>query len=338
MNLRHVHDRWTRFSATPRGKRTIKAVRTLVVTLIVGLLIYQLTKIGWQRILGSLPTQPLFYLLVLGMYFLLPVTESLIYGRLWSLHPLQGVWVMIRKRVLNVDVVGYSGEIYLFLWAKGRVAEAPRRIMGVIKDNLIVSSASSLLAAGLLIGGLLAAGVLDLEAILPSPSMIQIGLGVFAAVLLPLAFYRFRRVIFSLSRRLLAFLALAHVSRFLIGYVLQVAAWWVVIPSASFQTWAILLVLFVVINRIPFMPSSDLVFVSAGAGIAPMLDVPLAPVVSMLLVRSAVDRVLNLILFVTSARFDPVADSSQADEELAQSLNEARRGTAEARAAEPSNV
>lgn len=283
----------------------------MFVAAIVGVLIFQLSRIGWSQILSSLPTQPAFYVLVLAMYFLLPATESLIYGRLWSLPPLESLGVMIRKRVLNVDMVGYSGEVYLFLWAKDRVAQAPRAIMGAIKDNLIVSSVSSLFAAALLLGGLLLSGQIPVDA----PSPFYVGLGALAVSFLAVVVYRFRHVIFSLPRRVLAPLTGAHVSRFLLGYVFQIAAWWIVIPTASFQTWATLLVLFVVINRIPFLPSSDLVFVSAGAGITPLLDVPVAPVVGMLLVRSAAERVLNLLFFTSSVWFERQRVSTGEDAE-----------------------
>lgn len=300
MNLHHWHERWTHFAETERGKRLVKTVRAVFVAAIVGVLIYQLSGIGWSRILASLPTHPAFYVLVLAMYFLLPAIESLIYGRLWSLPPLECVGVMIRKRVLNVDVVGYSGEVYLFLWAKDRIAAAPKAIMATIKDNLIVSSVSSLFAAALLIGGLLLTGQIPLKEFVAVPNPYYAGLGALAATFLAIVVYRFRRVIFSLPRKLLIGLTAAHVTRFVLGYVFQVAAWWIVLPTASFQTWAVLLVAFVLINRIPFLPSSDLVFVSAGAGITPLLDVPVAPVVSMLLVRSAADRLLNLLFFTTS--------------------------------------
>ncbi|MEX0821036.1 MAG: hypothetical protein WD021_02730 [Rhodothermales bacterium] len=316
MNVREIRKRWSDFTSTRQGERLVKGMRALFLAVIVGVLLYQVSGIGWSRVLSSLPTQPAFYLLVLAMYFVLPVTESLIYGRLWGLRPMECLGVMIRKRVLNVDVVGYSGEVYLVLWAKTRVREGTAFVVGTVKDNLIVSAASSLIAAAMLIGILLAAGQIPLADVVDVPSPFYVSLGAIAAVFLGVVVYRFRHVIFSLSRRTLAALSAAHVVRFFVGYVLQVAAWWIVIPTASFQTWAILLVLFVVINRIPFLPSSDLVFVSAGAGLTPLLDVPVAPVVSMLLVRSAADRLLNLVFFTSSVWLERHAMSTTEDEEV----------------------
>ena len=300
MKLPPIPERWRAFAATDAGKRLIRVLRGVFLVAIVGVLIYQIWKIGWDRLLHALPSEPAFYVLLLAMYFLLPVTEAMIYGRIWSMPSRQCIAVMIRKRVLNMDVLGYSGEVYLFMWAKDRVQRARKAVMGVIKDNLIVSSVSSLLSASLLIGGVLLSGHLALGEVVEIPGPLYVGLGALAAVFIGVLVYRFRHEIFSLSRRALAILTAAHVSRFLVGYVLQVAAWWVVLPDVPFETWAILLVVFVVINRIPFVPSSDLVFVSAGASITPFLDVPVPQVVGMLLVRSAVDRLLSLCFFVSS--------------------------------------
>ena len=293
-------ERLRAFAATDAGKRLANVLRTVFLVAIVAVLVYQIGKIGWGSLLRSLPSEPAFYALLAAMYFLLPVTEAAIYGRFWSLPPWQCFAVMIRKRVLNMDVIAYSGEVYLFMWAKDRVRGAHKAIVGVIKDNLIVSSVSSLLSASLLIGGVLLSGHLVLREIVELPGLLYAGLVILVGVFMGVLVYRFRREIFLLSRRTLAILTAAHVTRFLVGYVLQVAAWWVVLPDVPFETWAILLVVFVVINRTPFVPSSDLVFASAGASIAPWLDAPVAPVVGMLVVRSAVDRVFSLFFFVAS--------------------------------------
>ncbi|MEX1055988.1 MAG: hypothetical protein WED81_08145 [Rhodothermales bacterium] len=320
--LQLIHDRWKAFAETKRGIRTVKATRLSFFAIVVSVLIYQISGIGWASVFTSLPESPFFYVLLLAMYFLLPATEATIYGRLWDLPPRECFPVMIRKRVLNVDVVGYSGEIYLFVWAKNRVKMASRRLMGVIKDNLILSSAASLSAAAILIAGLLATEQIAIDAFAADPSPYYAGLIGFAVFLVAALALRFRDALFTLPTRVLGAVGAAHLVRFLVGYVLQVAQWWIVLPSAPFESWATLLVLFVVINRIPFLPSSDLVFVSAGVGLTPLLGIPVAPVVSMLIVRSAADRLLNLGFFAGSVWFERRAGYSiaepanRADDEL----------------------
>lgn len=318
MWLKGIFDRGTTFAQSPVGKKGLRWMRLIFITGIIGLLVYQLSRIGWMEVLRSLPVQPAFYVLLLAMYFLLPISESLIYGRLWHVRAWDCLSIMLRKRVLNMDIVGYSGEVYLFSWAKSRLAEGPRRIMATIKDNLIVTSGASIVAASSLLAGLLVTGHLRVSDLVADPNPVYVAVGAFAAGLLASLAYRFRRVLFSLPRRTIAWIAGVHTARFFLGYALQVAHWWVVIPSASFETWAVLLTVSVLINRIPFLPSSDLVFVSAGAGLTPLLGIPVAPVVGMLLVRSATDRLLNLIFFTTSvwqerrrvySREDSAADS-----------------------------
>ncbi len=300
MTPKSTYDRCVAFADTPRGKRIVKYLRGGFIAGVVGLLIYQLSGIGWTEIWRSLPTHPVYYILLLALYLLLPVTESLIYGRLWSLRIRDCMPIMIRKRVLNMDLIGYSGEVYFFAWAKERLTISTREIVTTIKDNLILSSGASILAAVLLLAGLAATGQIRLTELVENPNPIYIGLGFFGAALVGSLIFRFRDALFSLPRRAIAAIGFTHLSRFFAGYALQIVQWWVVLPSASFETWAILLTVFVLVNRIPFLPSSDLVFISAGAGISPLLDVPVAPVVGMLLTRSAIDRLLNILLFTTT--------------------------------------
>lgn len=297
MTLARLQANWTTFSASPHGKRIVKVLRGVMLAVICGLLAYQLSDIGWGDIWNALPQQPWFYVILLLMYLLLPTSEAVIYSRLWGVRLRESMPVFFRKRVLNADVLGYSGEVYLYLWAKDRLPMAKKEIMASIKDNLIVSSMASLTAAILLLGVLLATGFVALGDFVDNTAQLYVGGSVVLGLLGGLLMVRFRRVLFSLPRRDVQVLGAVHVSRFLLGYVLQVLQWWVVLPGAPFETWALLLVVFVLINRIPFLPSSDLVFVSAGAGLSPMLDVPVAPVVGMLLVRSAIDRLLNAAFF-----------------------------------------
>ena len=322
MTLKSIHDRWLAFSQTSGGKRCVRFGRGAFITGVIGLLIYQVSGIGWSDVLRSLPTQPMFYVLLLLMYLLLPFTESVIYGRLWRLRLRDCLPVMIRKRVLNMDVIGYSGEVYFFAWAGKRLTLPRRQVMSTIKDNLILSSGASIAAAVLLLGSLTLTGLVRPGQLIDNPNTIYIGIGLFGAALIAALVFRFRHAIFSLPRRVIAAIGVTHLSRFFVGYALQIAQWWIVLPLVSFETWAVLLTVFVLVNRIPFLPSSDLVFVAAGAGITPLLDVPVAPVVGMLLVRSAVDRLLNIILFTATVwrerqsvyREADLAESSEDDE------------------------
>lgn len=292
-----LKERWSAFAASKRGRRLIKAVRGLVVAGIVVYLVYRLSRIGWEEMWTSLPETPYFYLTVLVMYFILPVSESLIYGMAWDVPPRHCMPVLLRKRVLNVDVLGYSGEVYLFAYARDHVKRSAREIALVIKDNLILSSLISVSTAIVLLVGLLLSGQVALEAFLDRPAPGYVAGAAFVLVLGVGLLVRFRGAIFHLSEALLGKIAGVHAARFLLGYALQVVQWWVVLPDAPFSAWATLLVVFVVTNRIPFLPSRDLVFAGAGIELSSALGVPVATVAGMLLVRSVIDRVLNVGFF-----------------------------------------
>lgn len=304
MRLRALINRLKSFAATRTGQRLVKVLRLLFIASIVGILVYQISEIGWKNLLTSLPDQPLFYALLLISYLLLPVTEALIYSRLWHVRLRDCLPVLMRKRVLNVDIVGYSGEFYLFLWAKSHLAMDERRLRGIIKDNLIASAAASLASAAITIMFLLSIGFVSVTDFIRNPEPYYFVLGGVATLLLSLVLFRFRSAVFHLRSRTVALLGLAHLGRFLLSYVLTIVQWWIVIPTVSVRTWAVILVVFVVINRIPFIPSSDLVLAGVGTELSPLLNVPVAPFVGMLLVRSAIERILNLLTYSSTALFE----------------------------------
>jgi hypothetical protein len=303
-DLSRLKERWEDFAASTHGRRIINGVRGLLVAGIVGYLIYRLSLIGWAELWTSLPQTPYFYITVLLMYCILPVSESLIYGMAWGVKPWASLPVLLRKRVLNADVLGYSGEVYLLAHARKNVDKPARAIALVIKDNLILSSFISIATAVMLLVGLLLSGHVALDAILGNPAPGYVMVGAFALVLAIGLFVQFRESIFHLTGDLLAKIAGLHVARFLLGYILQVVQWWVVLPSAPFDAWATLLVVLVVMNRIPFLPSRDLIFAGAGIELSTTLGIPVAPVAGMLLVRSAIDRVLNFGFFTATTAWE----------------------------------
>jgi len=296
--LNTIRQKWTTFAASTAGKRTLRAVRYLFIAGILGYLAYQLADIGWREVLRSLPTTPWFYATVLAMYAILPLAEVLIYGRAWGLSARESLPVLLRKRVLNTDVVGYSGEVYLFSWAKQRAPEANARTIALaIKDNLIISSMMSVGSAVVILGALLATGYVALDELLADATPgYWIGGSVVVALVIGLI-VQFRRSLFTLPGPLLRWMFAVHGGRFLVSNALQVVQWWVVIPDAPFSAWATLLAVLIVTNRIPLLPSRDLFFAGAGIGMAAELGIPVAVVAGMLLVRSALDRILNTGLF-----------------------------------------
>src|SRR5262249_41091178 len=98
----------------------------------------QLRALDLSHLPAMLPIQPLFWLALASAYLALPASEWLIYRRLWAL-PLSGLIPLLRKRISNEILFGYSGELYFYDWMRRRkrLSAAP---FGVIKDVSLLSA------------------------------------------------------------------------------------------------------------------------------------------------------------------------------------------------------
>jgi len=307
-HLRDVFaDRWAAFQESRTGQYVLKGLRWLVVAAVVSYLAYQLTNIGWARVWEALPTTPWFYVLLLLMYATLPAAEVVIYGRAWTTSGWHLLPVLLRKRVLNNDVLGYSGEAYFYVWTARHTPLGHGDILRTIKDNTIISSVASTSVAFLLLAAFFFTGQIELlTRYLPAETSTLAG-GAAVIICVIAVGLTFRRALFSLSGSLLLWIGLAHLARFLLNNGLQITQWAVVIPSVSVGTWITLLSLYIVINQIPFVPTRSLVFVSAGVELSGVLQIPEAPLASMLLAQSLIDRGLNLLVYLGTTAVDAVA-------------------------------
>ncbi|TVQ68263.1 MAG: hypothetical protein EA363_11510 [Balneolaceae bacterium] len=290
--------RWQAINADPRARKLQKLLQRVVVLAIVGLIIYQLTDIGWGEVLQSLPASPWFYVLFGVLFVSLPVAEIFIYRRLWRFDAWQGFRAFLTKWVYNHEVVGYSGEFYLFLWARKRVGLGDRQIFRHIRDNSIISSVNSNLVAITLLAALLYTGQLDLTHVLDDTAPIYIGAGILLLAVVTALVVQFRKYIFDMPLRTAAAIFGIYLTRFLLHHAGLVLMWMAAIPGTPLPVWLTFLAMLIVINRIPFLPSKDLVFMWAGLEYARGLDVTIAAVAGMLLVYSALHKVVNLGLFL----------------------------------------
>src|SRR5579862_1424091 len=111
---------------------------TLVSLLVLGVVAWDLRGIDLHLAIAMIPAGPAFWLAFLAYYCASPVSEWVIFRRLWSIPP-EGFGALMRKLVSNELLLGYSGEVYFYAWARrhGRVEAAP---FGAIKDVTILSA------------------------------------------------------------------------------------------------------------------------------------------------------------------------------------------------------
>ncbi len=300
--LRAIGERWRAFAVTPLGKGLQRVASGMFLIALLGYLAYRLTAIGWGEVLRALPDKPLFYLLFLGIYFTLPLAESVVYGYLWHFKLYHALPVFLRKRVYNKDVLGYSGEVYLYLWAHRTLGLTRRQAFKDIRDNTIVSSVVSTVVAIVLLAVFLMAGQVQVPGLsgrVSQPLYLAGGGGLLliASILL----FRFRRYFFGFSRRQTLVIAGIHLTRLLLVNTFQVLQWAVVMPQVPWSVWFTFLSAQIVLNRIPFLPSRDLVFLGTGVELSSVMQLSTVDVAGMLLVSAVLGKVLNfvLLLFLT---------------------------------------
>ncbi len=262
-----------------------------------GILLYQLSDIGWGNIWRDIPTQPLFYVIFAGMYLGLPVAETFIYRLIWGLPFREILPMMIKKRVYNKDVINYSGEANLFLWARQRLDRSGRLILRDIKDNTVISSLTSMLIALGLLSTFLFSGLLPMEELVDGLETSWVIGGGFCLTLLIALAIRFRKSVVALPGTLVRKLFGIHVGRLIFVQTLQILQWVVVMPEVPFSAWFTLLSAQIVANQIPLIPAKDLLVVAASAELAGWLELSASGITGMLLVTAVLDKVVNLLLF-----------------------------------------
>lgn len=288
---------WVAFTDTPGGRRTLKVLRYVLTAAIVAYLVYQLSHIGWSNVWSALPSTPWFYIIFLGMYLTLPAAQALIFGILWKLPISQVLPATVKKRIYDKDVMSYSGDIFMYFWGQRHTELPGRTLLHHLKDNAIISSVTSTLVAIGVLATLFAGGLLSLPDLLEKQQLVYAALSLAIAVGAVVLGVRFRQTVFALEGQILALLVGLHLARILAVQGLQITQWVVVLPAVPLQAWFTYLAVQIIVGRIPFLPSRDLIFMSIGIGLAGAMNVPEAAIAGLLGVHSVLDKSFNVLLF-----------------------------------------
>ncbi len=286
------------FGNSRNGKKLLRFAKYLIQAVIVLILIGQIIQIGWRNILSELPVQPFYYILFLLLYFTLPVTEYFTYSIRWPIRFWQSQAVFLKKRIYNKVVLGYSGEVQLYFWLSSRMGIDRTEAYEVVRDNNILSTLASTSVAFLLLVAFTVTGRLRLDEWVSLDQlffMVPVGLALLAAALLLLR--KYRAYLFSMSTRPALLIFSLHCGRMLLLTVVQVAQWYVVMPWVAFDIWFTMIVLQLILSRIPFLPSKDLVFIGTSLEFVRHAGVSAAGIAGLLLVNQVLDKLMNLIIF-----------------------------------------
>lgn len=225
----------------------------LTIAMIVGLA-RELLGAGLAGLTRSVPGDPWFYVAFALLYLSLPVGDFIIFRKLWGV-PAGALAALIKKRIANEVVLGYSGEAYFYAWARQRsqMVAAP---FGAVKDVSILSAMSSNVLTLAMIGVSLpfVHGLL-------TPAQFNTLLASTAAVLaMCLPFLIFSKRVFSLPRATLWWIFAVHGIRLLAGTALLAICWHFGMPQVSIGMWLLLTAGRLLVWRLPLVPNKDLLF------------------------------------------------------------------------------
>lgn len=202
----------------------------------------------------SVPASPWFYVAFGLLYMSPPFFDYVIFRRLWGI-PWAGLVALVKKRIANDVVMGYSGEAYFYAWArtKAPMVAAP---FGAVKDVSILSA-----IAGNAITLLMVAIALPLGRGLMTPDQFRTALGSAAITLaISLPFLLFSKRVFSLARGRLWWIFGIHCLRLMVGSFLIALAWHYAMPNVALGMWLFLAAARLLVSRLPLVPNKDLLF------------------------------------------------------------------------------
>ena len=218
------------------------------------MVVIEVGRLNWARVLGLVPHSPAFWVVFGVAYLTGPLTEWVIYRRLWGL-PASGVLALLRKRVLNELLLSYLGEVQFYVWARARLkmVTAP---FGAIKDVSILSALTGNIAT---LTMLYFAWPFVREGMMGKDTSYVFS--ALAVVLVPsFIILLLRSRLFSLPRRELLIITGLHFWRIISYVALTAWMWHYVLPDVDIELWLVLATLQMMITRLPLMPNKDLVF------------------------------------------------------------------------------
>lgn len=239
---------------------------------------------------------PLVWPALLLLYLSQPLSDLMVYRRLWNLPP-ASLEALLRKNVINEVVLGYSGDAYFYVWARRRVdaAVAP---FAAIKDAGIVSALLGNVLT-LVLAAISATQLRELDFIR------QVGPALWSGVI-PLAIsvgvLLFGRQVFSLSLTQLVYIGAVCCMRLAVWTGLTILIWRMALPEVPPSVWIVLLAIRCLVSRIPLISNKDLVF---GNLILFLLGAQ-APVAVLLAALALVMLLLHLVVIVGLGALDMI--------------------------------
>jgi hypothetical protein len=251
----------------------------------------QLFSAGLSGLFQIVPQNPLFYATFLLVYLSPAAFDFVIFRRLWGI-PAEGFVALMKKRIANDVLVGYSGDAYFYSWARqrSRMVSAP---FGAVKDSSILSAIAG---NGVTLATMLVALPFGWHLLTNTERHALFwSLAVITAVTVPWLLLSKR--VFSLPKPMLWWIFGMHCLRMITGAALTALAWHFAMPEVSLGAWLLLSAAKLLVNRLPLIPNKDLLF----ANLAILLLGSNRSLVDLLAFMAALTLVVHVVLLVAFA-------------------------------------
>ncbi len=288
---------WQSFAGSSRGRRLLKGARIVFTVGIVAFLAWKLRDDDLAQVVSGLPLKPHFYALLLVVYFVLPASQVLAYRITWTFRLRHSIPAFIKKRILNKDVLGYTGEVFLYSWATRHVDEPAVELMKTIRDQNILSSAASTMVAIILVTVFIFTGQVTLSDLVGDRQQGTIIAGTIALAIVLVILVRVWKFVFAMPWRSASMVFSVHVARIFLRQVAEITMWHVAMPEVLLKVWFTYAAAFIFASRIPFI-QPDLLTVVIAVALATKLGVSEAHILALFGAVVVVHRGISLLFIM----------------------------------------
>ncbi|BCI66317.1 hypothetical protein [Acetobacter aceti] len=280
-------------------KRWLAILRWLFPAILFLMLVRSMSKIGWLEVWEARPENPLFYLLQIVIYVLLPVSEWIIYRRLLTTDRRLTPAVFFQKRYLNTMLIEYSGEAYFLFWARKTLEMDHKRLMHVIRDSTLLSGAAGLVMLWITLLVFVLPGGGNLPEFLTKWQRPML-----TAALLPvipcLVIVFGGKLVTQMTHREMAWTFFMHLARSIINFLLEVLGWWLSGALQELTQCFDFVAMRFVLSRLPVVPGKDLIFLGAGLEMSGVMDLSRPRVAAVLIIMTIFPQTVDFLLVMTT--------------------------------------
>ena len=265
-----------------------------VPALILALVVYGLSKIGWSNIYRARPSSPSFYLILLIPFFVQPITDLFIYRNLLRVGRELPLWIFLRKRCMNSIMLDYSGEVYFFLWARKNLKIKDSMLLHAVKDSSVLSASAGLIVLWLMLLVLLMAGVVQIPVVSQGTWWV-VFLGSLPLVFAAALFLGHKKLTRTSRKDMLITFAL-HFTRAVTAMGLEYLVWWFSGALPTSGDCLKFVALRLLVTRLPLVPNKELIFVGVGVAAAGVMNISAPKVAAVLVFFTLIDRLQDIVV------------------------------------------